>query len=211
MSDHPAPCERGAQATLVDALLSRRSRRFGLGMHLNAGPLAYQSTRSPQPLSREEEALLAFAACGITGYALAELPYQAGDRPEAGSGNIMTHVVGRTAPSGDAIHNCTVFVLNDQGTGLLRRPQDFPRTEIPALVQAAHGRQFVELLRAEPGAHRRPSRRSPAAVAVRVTRQPVFGQCPGLDLLPSGGRSHGPLHQRDAVLLRWRLRDVRGR
>jgi hypothetical protein len=31
-----------------------------------------------------EEAALAFAACGITGYALAELPYQTGDIPEAG-------------------------------------------------------------------------------------------------------------------------------
>jgi hypothetical protein len=114
-------------------------------MHLNGGPLAYRSTRSPQPLSREEEALLAFAACGITGYALAELPYQAGDRPEAGGGNIMTHFVGRTVPSGDAMHDCAVFVLNDRGTWLLRRPQDFPRPEIPELVQAAQERRFLEL------------------------------------------------------------------
>jgi hypothetical protein len=27
---------------------------------------------------------------------LAELPYQTGDQPEAGSGNIMTHFVSRT-------------------------------------------------------------------------------------------------------------------
>lgn len=41
-------------------------------------------------------AALAFVACAVTGYALAELPYQTGDQPEAGSGNIMTHFVGRT-------------------------------------------------------------------------------------------------------------------
>jgi hypothetical protein len=145
MSDHATLQERWAHTTLVDALLARRSRRFGLGMHLNGGPLAYRSSRSPRSLSEEEEALLAFAACGITGYALAELPYQAGDRPEASSGNIMTHFVGRTVPSGDAMHDCAVFVLNDRGTWLLRRPQDFPRLEIPALVQAAREHRFAEL------------------------------------------------------------------
>jgi hypothetical protein len=50
-------------------------------MHLNGGPLAYESARAPRPLTDGEETLLAFAACGIAGYALAELPYQGGDRP----------------------------------------------------------------------------------------------------------------------------------
>src|SRR5437016_4026660 len=98
-----------AQYSLLEALLQRRSRRFGKGMRLNGGPLAYQRNRLPQPLSLEEEALLAFAACGVTGYALAELPYQTGDQSDAGSGNIMTHFVGRTIPSGDAMHDCAVF------------------------------------------------------------------------------------------------------
>src|SRR5262245_6181970 len=130
---------------LVDALLNRRSRRFGKGMQLNGGPLAYRSARPPQPLSVEEEAALAFAACGLTGYALAELPYQTGDRPEASSGNIMCHFVGRTVPSGDAMHDCAVFVINDQGAWLLPRPQDFPRARVPELVQAAREHRFVEL------------------------------------------------------------------
>ena len=134
-----------SQVSLVDAFLARRSRRFGKGMRLNGGPLAFESTEPPQPLSLEEEAALAFAACGVTGYALADLPYQTGDQPAAGSGNIMTHFVGRTVPSGDAMHDCTVFVTNDQGAWLLRRPQDFPRPEIPGLVQAAKQHRFVEL------------------------------------------------------------------
>jgi hypothetical protein len=57
----------------------------------------------------------------------------------------MTHFIGRTVPSGDAMHDCAVFVINDQGTWLLRRPQDFPRPEIPDLVQAARRHRFVEL------------------------------------------------------------------
>ncbi len=68
---------------LLSALVERRSRRFGKGMTLNGGPLAYHSAHRPQPLSLEEEAALAFAACGITGYALAELPYDTGSMPEA--------------------------------------------------------------------------------------------------------------------------------
>src|SRR3989442_10292827 len=75
---------------LVEALLERRSRRFGKGMHLQGGPLTYSSAQRPQPLTIEEEAALAFAACGITGYVTAEFPYERG-------GNKMTQFVGRTA------------------------------------------------------------------------------------------------------------------
>jgi len=123
---------------LLEALLHRRSRRFAKGMNLAGGPLAYTSARAPEPLTLDHEAALAFAACGITGYALAELPYNSG-------GQIMTHFVGRTAASGDAMHNVAVFVLNDQGAWMLRRPQDFPRTEIPGLIQAAREHRLVEL------------------------------------------------------------------
>ena len=110
---------------LLSALLERRSRRFGKGMTLNGGPLAYQSMHRPQPLSQEEEAALAFAACGITGYALAELPYHTGHVLEAGGGNIMIRFIGRTVASGHALHYVIVFVMNDEGVWMLKRPQDF--------------------------------------------------------------------------------------
>src|SRR5215217_3176009 len=137
--------ERLARYPLLDALTERRSRRFGKGMSLNGGPLAYHSTHAPQPLSLEEEAALAFAGCGITGFALADLPYESGDVPEAGGGNIMTHLVGRTVASGDAMHNITLFVLNDEGVWMLKRPQDYPRDEIVGLSQAAREHRLVEL------------------------------------------------------------------
>lgn len=110
-----APLERLAHYPLLEALIERRSRRFGSGISINGGPLAYDSTRGPQPLSLEEEAAPAFAACGITGQALAELPYESGEAPEAGGGNIMTHFVGRTVASGDAMHDVILFVVNDEG------------------------------------------------------------------------------------------------
>jgi hypothetical protein len=144
-SSVPSPQQRAARYGLLDALLHRRSRRFGAGMRLNGGPLAYASRQAPQPLSREEEAALAFAACGITGPVLAELPYQTGEVPEASSGNIMIHLVGRTVASGDASHCVAVVVLNDEGAWLLRRPQDYPPATIPSLVAAAQQRRLVEL------------------------------------------------------------------
>src|SRR5262249_1833849 len=78
-----------ARCPLLDALLPRRSRRFAPGMTLDGGPLTYASDRQPAPLTLDEQAALAFAACGITGHALAELPYADGAEPETGGGTIM--------------------------------------------------------------------------------------------------------------------------
>jgi len=69
---------------LLQALRNRRSRRFGLGMEIPAGPLAYKSEAEPLRLTEDEEALLAFAACGVTGPALGDLDYSSG-----GGGTIL--------------------------------------------------------------------------------------------------------------------------
>jgi hypothetical protein len=135
--------ERMARYPLLEALLERRSRRFGYGMNLNGGPLAYDSARAPQPLALEEEAALAFAGCGITGYTLADLPYESGAAPEAGGGNIIINFVGRTVASGDAVHAVALFVINDEGAWMLKRPQDYPRTEIAELARAAREHELV--------------------------------------------------------------------
>src|SRR5438067_2195102 len=119
---------------LLEAIIRRRSRRFGKGFNMNGGPLEYKSSQKPQPLSLEEEATLAFAASGITGYALAELPYQTGSVPDAGGGNIMSQFVARTVNSGDALHTTTLFMTNDDGAWMLKRPQDFSHSEIEELV-----------------------------------------------------------------------------
>jgi hypothetical protein len=130
---------------LFDALTRRRSRRFAAGMKLNGGPLAHESAHRPQPLDIEEEAALAFAACGVTGYALAELPYRTGSMPDAGGGNIMKQFVARTAPSADALHTVIVFVINDDGAWMVRRPQDFSPDSVPGLLQAARERRLADL------------------------------------------------------------------
>jgi hypothetical protein len=127
---------------LLDALRERRSRRFGAGMRMEGGPLAHESRQAPLPLSEEEEALLSFAACGITGHALGDLPYQPG-----GGGTIMAGLAGRTVASGDAIHTVSVFVINDEATYLLKRPRDFAPGEISELADLARRGEFTELYR----------------------------------------------------------------
>jgi hypothetical protein len=145
VTDGPGLDDRLARYPLFDALLGRRSRRFAPGLDLDGGPLTYASGRPPAPLTLDEQAALAFAACGITGHALAELPYADGAQPETGGGQIMMNLVARTAASGDASHAETVFVIDDEGAWLLRRPQDYPRMRIPELVELARQRKLTEL------------------------------------------------------------------
>jgi len=132
-----------ARTSLLEALLARRSRRFGRGMSL-AGPLAFESLAAPAPLTLPEEAALAFAANGVTGPLLAEMPYTVG-AAEGGYGHILMNFVGRTVGSADAVHTNVVFVTNDAGTWLLRRPQDYPRGEIPDLVAAGRRGELASL------------------------------------------------------------------
>jgi hypothetical protein len=126
-------------------MVDRRSRRFAKGMTMNGGPLAYQSMERCPPLTLEEEATLAFAACGITGPALAELPYDTGRMTEAGTGNVLTHLVGRTIASADSAHTVALFVVNDEGAWMVKRPQDYERSEIAGLAKAGREGRFVEL------------------------------------------------------------------
>ena len=128
--------------SLLDALRERRSRRFGLGMTMPAGPLGYRSRHPGLPLTEWEEALLAFAACGITGPALADLGYAPGQ-----GGTIMAGLIGRTIASGDAIQSVAVFVINGEATYLLKRPRDFATTEIGDLLALAAADEYRELYR----------------------------------------------------------------
>jgi hypothetical protein len=127
---------------LLDALLHRRSRRFGLGMKMEHGPFAYTSRHAPRPLTEDEEAALAFAACGLTGYALADLAYARGQ-----GGQMIAGMLGRTIGSGDAINGVSVVVTNDEATYLLKRPQDFAPAEYRELVQLAQAGELTELYR----------------------------------------------------------------
>ena len=128
------------KSTLFEVLLRRRSRRVGLGMVIPSGPFQYTSPHEPVPLTEAEEAALAFAACGITGYALADLSYGAGQ-----GGSMLVGRLGRTIASPDAVNAVSVLVTNDNGTWLLKRPQDFAPTEFAELVRLAKQGALTDL------------------------------------------------------------------
>ena len=114
-------------------------------MTLNGGPLAYASAEPPTPLTIEEEAALAFAACGVTGRVLGDLPYETGGMANSGGGNIMYSFTGRTIASGDAIHTTAVVVLNDEGAWFLKRPRDHSPEELNEIIAAAHEGRLVDI------------------------------------------------------------------
>ena len=113
-----------------------------MGMRVPGGPLAYQSRFPSRPLSEEEEGALAFAACGITGYALADLCYERGK-----GGNMIGGLVGRTVASGDALQSVAMAVINDSATYFLRRPQDMTAKEVEEAIGLAKEGAVVELYR----------------------------------------------------------------
>jgi hypothetical protein len=96
-----------------------------------SGPLTYASSHGSFPLSEEEEALLMFAACGITGFALLDQSFAKGKAAPS------WRTLGRTIASGDAIQTVSLVVINDDAAYLIKRPQDFPPQEIHALLDQA--------------------------------------------------------------------------
>jgi len=125
---------------LLTALHERRSRRFGLGMKMPTGPLAFESRHAPVPLTEAEEAALAFAACGITGHALADLCYAPG-----GGGAIMAGLVARTIASGDGLQTVSLIITNDQGTWLIRPPRELPAADVAQLIESGRNGNFTEV------------------------------------------------------------------
>ena len=144
---HSTPDQTGSRDALgnyplLTALCERRSRRFGLGMKIPGGPLAYESKHKPRPLTEDEEAALVFAASGITGHALADLCYA-----KDGGGSIMGGLVARTIASGDGLQTVSLVVTNDEATYLIRKPRELPPGDIPKLIELGKRGGFTELYR----------------------------------------------------------------
>ena len=134
--------EEAARHPFLNLLRERRSRRFGLGMNIPGGPLAFQSRHQPVPLTEDEEAALVFAACGITGHALADLCYT-----KEGGGGIMAGLVARTIASGDGLQTVALVVTNDEATYLIRRPRELPAGEIAQHLELGRRGECTELYR----------------------------------------------------------------
>jgi hypothetical protein len=117
--------EEAWNVPLFEAIFSRRSRRFGLGMEIKHGPNAYKSTEDPEPLSEEEEAMLCMAATGLSGMNLADMPHTrkedvGPDEVWDGNCNTMLEYKGRTFPSPCGSHGTELFYTNDEGTYVVK-------------------------------------------------------------------------------------------
>lgn len=130
---------------LVSGLFGRRSRRFGYGMTIPTGPLAFTSPHKPLALDELERALLIAAATGVTGWNFG-IPYTI-NQPDALS-NYSLRMTGRTTPSAATIGSSELFFTDDSGTYITQtrdltpaRLREFERADdvsrIIAVSQAA--------------------------------------------------------------------------
>jgi hypothetical protein len=111
---YPAGFAQVWEFPLLAALLGRRSRRFGLGMTIPDGPLAFTSRQDPLPLSPLERSLLILAGAGVTGWHFG-IEHTAAGRPDTLC-NYPLRFTGRPHPSAAGIETAELIVSDDSGT-----------------------------------------------------------------------------------------------
>lgn len=114
MTDSPAMTQL-LQFPLMEAIFGRRSRRFGLGMEIPSGPLAFKSRSLPHPLSELERAILVAAATGVSGWNFG-VPFSPSQPTE--HAGLTERFTGRTAPTAAGIGTPVLFYTDDDGTYL---------------------------------------------------------------------------------------------
>ena len=122
--------------TFLELLEQRKTRRFGCGMALPAGPLQYKSLLPPLPLTAEEERHLIFAGVGKTGPHMADMQFSARPQAEDGQGMALMSLQGRTVPSACAAQTTRLFFTNDAGTYFVEEsavPEDPAMTKLTEL------------------------------------------------------------------------------
>ena len=100
------------QFPFVQALFGRRARRFGLGMEIPSGPLAYKSKKEPIPLSETEQMILVAAATGVSGWNFG-VPF--GPRTPDAHAEFTLRFTGRTAPTAAGLGTPALFFTDDSG------------------------------------------------------------------------------------------------
>lgn len=132
--------EEALSYPLIDAILNRRSRRFGLGMELKDSSLEFKSSHPPIPLDEFEEALLVWAGTGLTGLCLADLP------PETGI-DLLCQWTGRTWPSACNNHGTELFFTNDTGLYFVNVKKMLPRhNELDVFFKMSREKKIERLL-----------------------------------------------------------------
>lgn len=105
----------------MSCLAERRTHRIARGTSIRAGPLSYESSNEPAPLSAIEEAIL-IVSTGAIGLTTHDGPLV---RPDGADelGTPFLNVVARTASSPDNSQATTFFMINDDGIWLIGQPK----------------------------------------------------------------------------------------
>ncbi len=112
MATQPDPVNDLLQFPLLQAIFGRRARRFGLGMEIPSGPLAFRSSRDPLPLTELEQMILVAAATGVSGWSFG-VPF--GPRTPQSHAEFTLRFTGRTAPTAAGLGTPALFFTDDQG------------------------------------------------------------------------------------------------
>lgn len=116
---------------LPQALFGRRARRFGLGMEIPSGPLAFRSGEDALPLSELEQTVLVAAATGVSGWSFG-VPF--GPRTPEAHAEFTLRFTGRTAPTAAGLGTPALFFTDDDGCYCTRT-----RDVQPDQLQELHG------------------------------------------------------------------------
>lgn len=119
-----------------DALVSRRSRRVGLGMATGTGEVDYSSPYEAVPLGEIEEALLVSAATGVMGMALGDLAHPDGL-------GALVQWSSRAFPSPCNNQGTELFFTNDTGSYFVDVPALVPDPE--SISPAAPGDRDAQI------------------------------------------------------------------
>lgn len=112
------------QYPFLNALFGRRARRFGLGMEIPSGPLAYKSEKEPITLSETEQMLLVAAATGVSGWNFG-VPF--GPQTPKAHAEFTLRYTGRTAPTAAGLGTPALFFTDDSGCYCTRTRDVQPR------------------------------------------------------------------------------------
>jgi len=112
VTDRPSHLDALLDFPLLQALSGRRARRFGMGMQIPSGPLAFASDKDPLPLTEEEQMLLVAAGTGITGWNFG-VPF--GPRTPQSHAEFTLRFTGRTAPTAAGLGTPALFFTDDEG------------------------------------------------------------------------------------------------
>ena len=108
---------------LMSAIFDRRTRRVARGTSIVSGPISYSSPNKPAPLSPLEEAVLVVST-GLTGSTtMHDVPAKNQDGSDRFSAPLI-NIISRSASSIDNAHAVSFFLINDEGTWLIKHARN---------------------------------------------------------------------------------------